>query len=318
MTATAPYGGAPRGGPAAAPAYAAPTGSALPDPWDVVGGTGKSLNSMFNHKDEYGQNQSAPIGTSVEGVVATLPETFQRTNFDTKEPMFWPDGRPQLGIRFQADTGYRDDAEDDGRRSVSFQGTLLRALQDEMRAKGVKQFGVGTQFRITLVGLEPTKKGFPKKIYKVDLAPQPLSNPAADAVLGGGAPQYQPAVAPATTTAWAPTQVPQAPVQQQVPQQQVPQYVQPQPFPAQPQAPAQQQFPVQQPPVGAGAVQQLLGGVEVPQQQVAPSAIPVITQEQVNNVQMLISRNIPRQEALLAVANGDEQLAALLDQNVPF
>lgn len=277
MTATAPYTG----------------GAALPDPWAVVNSGGKSLNSMFNRKDEYGQNHSAPIGTSVEGVVATLPETFHCTDYDTKEPLYWRDGSPRLGIRFTADTTYREGADDDGRRSVSFQSQLLRALQDEMRAQGVKQFGVGTKFRITLVALEPTKKGFPKKIYKVDLQPAPLSNPAADAVLGApaSAPQqapaqgYAPAVGPTTQQEWAPT----APAPQQAPAQQSPWDNQPAaPTPAQQSAPA------------------------------APSQPTIVTQEQIDTVQMLISRNIGRSEAILAVAQGDERLAEVLEQSIPF
>jgi hypothetical protein len=337
MVNTAPYGGgyAPQG----QQSYGAPQGSALPDPWDVVNSGGKSLNSMFNHKDQWGQNQSAPIGTFVEGVVASLPETFQRTDFDTKEPLFWPDGRPQLGIRFNADTAYQEAPDDDGRRSVSFQGTMLRALQDEMRAQGVKTFGVGTHFRITLVNLEPTKKGFPKKLYKVDLAAQPLSNPAVDQVLGGQPAQQQPQYVPVpqggpgavAQAGWAPQQAPQQPVQQQFPQvpqpqaqqpmQQFPQVPQPQAqqFPQAPQQPMQQQFPQQPPqaaPGGAAAVQGILGGQEVQQPQ--GGSIPVVTGEQIGQVQMLLSRNIPLREAALAVAGGDEALASALEANTPI
>lgn len=215
MVAPNPYGGAP-----AAPG---------PDAWDLLGGGGlKTL--PFNTKDQYGQNQSAPVGTSFIGRVAENVVASQVTNYDTKEPEFWADGRPKMQVSVVLDTNLRDDEEDDGRRSFYFKNQGFRALQDEMKRVGVKMFGIGTVIQITLVDLKMIPQKSPQKIYAVTLSEiQPFGIEQATATAQAIAPADQP---------YPPVAAPPVPPQ--------PAYVAPQaPAPPQQQyvAPAQPTFP---------------------------------------------------------------------------
>jgi hypothetical protein len=216
----------------------------LPDPFAIL--QGSSVKSIsFSVKDQFGQNQSAAIGTSFEGDLERNVESQQQRDFDTNELLFWDDQKtqPRMQVVATVNTNYRDDEDDDGLRRFFFASGMLQALQQEMRDKKLPRFGVGTHIKVTLINLQPTK-GYPKKIYNVELSNvQPwrsAEEAATEQALAPSqpAPQQQPvqgaqqAWAPSASAAPAP--VAQAasqgqPVQQAVAQQPPAQTVAPQP-----------------------------------------------------------------------------------------
>jgi hypothetical protein len=286
--------------------------AAAPDPWAFIDSVGGSKSISFVTKDEYGRNVDLPIGTFFEGTVVGTPRVTQQRDFDTQQPKFYDDGNPMMQLVVMLQTQLHDDSEDDGRRGLYVKGQMLRALQDEMRDKGVKQFGEGSYLRVTHTGLKPSQRGNPQKLYEISLQATPITDPQANALLAGGQPQQ--------------------PVQQQgqYVNPQAGQWAAPQPPAAAPaqQAPVQQyQPPVQQAPqvpAGAAAVQAVIpGAVEVPAQQQAPAtpqgAVPVVTQQMVDQANLLIrTANFPREAAIAAVANNDEALIRALDPHIPF
>ena len=264
----------------------------LPDPWAVA--QGQSVKSIsFNVKDIYGQNQSVPVGTSFTGVTTEDLITAQQRDFTSGELATWDDGKPKLQLTAVIATEYRDDEDDDGIRRMYFAAQALRALQDEMREKKIQRFGIGTRITQTLINLKPTAKGFPQKIYKIDLVPAPYISPeqrATDEALN------QPTHARVTTPSG----------QQGIMQ-------------------TQWQAPASAPAQAAPAAQpQAAAPVAAPVPAAAPAAAvpagPVITRDQVESVRMVMGAGIDRQTALAGVANqvapGDASFLQALDNMV--
>lgn len=278
-----------------------------PDPWALA--QGSSIKSLpFSHKDQYGQNVSANPGTSFIGTVSRDLETSQERDFTTNELLTYDDGRPrwQIVVTLADTDAPRDpeDTDDDGTRRFFFKGIAKRALQDEMKAKKVQRFGVGTKMRITLVDLKPTAKGFPQKIYAVELTDiQPWVSPEqqrTDQALAPSQPVQQPQQVQGAQAAWA----------QGAPSGQAPQ--------GQPVAQPQGQ-PVQQP-------------VAQPVQQPQPAAVaqPVAgvapTQEHITQLRFLTNQHVPVVSAIdavaLSVGQGESQefkrALADLNESTPF
>lgn len=294
------------------------------DPWDFINQGGKKSLAWVT-KDAYGRSIDVPVGTAYTVQVIEIPKVQQQLDFETKQPKYYSDGNPMMMLAVEVQTDLREDTEDDGTRMIYLRNQSLRALQDEMRRLGVKQFGIGTVMQMTLVDLKPTSKGNPQKIFDIKLQPTPLSNPQADALL---APPQAPQAAPQGPQGGyqAPygAPVPQVPAQPQGWYQEPPQA--PQQAPVQqpaPSAPPVQQFAPQAPQApayGAPVVQQLLGAQEIPQSpQAAPQGLPVPDSSGlVAQVENLVKLNIARDAAIAAVANGDAGMAGWLEQNVPF
>lgn len=254
----------------------------LPDPFQVL--QGSSVKSIsFSVKDQYGQNQSVPLGTEYHGRLVENLVSSQVRDFDTNDLQFWDNGQPKFQVIATVQTDYRLDDEDDGKRRFFFSSGMLQALQQEMRDKKLQRFGVGTDISVTLVNLQPTK-GYPKKIYNVVLSNiQPWVSEEQQAVeqAVSQAPVQQVAPVQGAQQQWA--QAP-APATAQVPQQQ-----------AQPQG----QF-YQQPPVAA-TYQQPAQQPVAPVQQVATVAPSQITEDNLFNLNILVENNIPLQSAVAAV-----------------
>lgn len=110
------------------------------------------------------------IGVTVTGTVVSA-EVVQKRNFDTGEPEFWSDGKPQEQVRITVSTTLRDpdDPEDEGLRSVYIKGwgDDLRALKAAIKAANAKDVEVGGTFTATYTGdgqVPAGKRGFPPKI----------------------------------------------------------------------------------------------------------------------------------------------------------
>jgi hypothetical protein len=199
-----------------------------------------------------------PIGTAYAGIVArdvTNADVQQQTDFNTKAPLFYRDGRPKFAMRVPLKVQPSQEfPEGEATWYVKGQARdeLVRAMT-EAGASGAPQAGAG--ILVTLVGRRNSGAGLnPANVVQVRYSPPPGHQPA----------QQQPPVP--TSGQQQGTDTPSPVPVQQVPQPQVQQVQQP---PVQPP-------PVQQPPVVlAPQVQQ-----PVPAPQVQPSPPSDLSPEQ--------------------------------------
>ena len=133
--------------------------------------------------------KDSKIGDSFTGTIAKL-ETAQVRDFDSNEPKFWDDGKPQLQVVLTLDTDYADPAnpEDDGVRKLYLVGAKLTAMKAAVKEFG-KPVAVGQVITITFTGEKPNanKRFNATKLYGVKLAEGTGTNKAVDALLGTGA-----------------------------------------------------------------------------------------------------------------------------------
>jgi hypothetical protein len=133
--------------------------------------------------------KDSKIGDSFTGTITKL-ETAQVRDFDSNEPKFWDDGKPQLQVVLTLDTEYADptDPEDDGTRKLYLVGAKLTAMKAAVKEFG-KPVAVGQVITITFTGEKPNanKRFNATKLYGVKLAEGTGSSKAVDALLGTGA-----------------------------------------------------------------------------------------------------------------------------------
>lgn len=217
------------------------------DVWGVANGV--SIPTLkFQFQDDFGNAVPAGVGTTYTLQTTEDLDVVQQRDFNTQEPMTWPDGRPRLNIvvtgtliETNVPASQYSDGDDDAMiRRFFFKGQSQQALQQALKQSGMKRFGIGTKIRITLTGYKPSQKGNPQKLYSVEiLEPQqyvaPQQQQAEQALNQQAQANFPPAQAPAASA--APVQAVAQPAQVQPVQQ-----------PAQPAAapqPVQQPAPVQ-------------------------------------------------------------------------
>lgn len=168
-------------------------------------------------------NQYSTPGDTVTGTI-TKVDVKQVTNFQTKEPEFFPSGDPKKQVILTLQTTMREDADDDGKRSVYIPlwGAKKAALADAMRAAGMKEastaLAMGNTFTARFVG-EERKHGktgsYTEKIYEYSI--QAASTAALNEAMTPAAPAA-PAAAPAPASQpTPPAPAAQAPQQVDVP-----------------------------------------------------------------------------------------------------
>ena len=167
-------------------------------------------------------NLHSEPGDTVTGTIAKV-DVKQVTNYKTKEPEFFPSGDPRKQVILTLQTSLREDADDDGKRSVYIPlwGGKKAALADAMRAAGMKEastaLALGNTFTARFVG-EERKHGkdgsYTEKIY--EYAIQAASTAALNEAMAPAAPVAPAAPAPAPQPA-APAPAAQAPQQVDVP-----------------------------------------------------------------------------------------------------
>ncbi len=167
-------------------------------------------------------NLHSEPGDTVTGTI-TKVDVKQVTNYKTKEPEFFPSGDPKKQVILTLQTSLREDADDDGKRSVYIPlwGGKKAALADAMRAAGMKEastaLALGNTFTARFVG-EERKHGkdgsYTEKIY--EYAIQAASTAALNEAMAPAAPVAPAAPAPAPQPA-APAPAAQAPQQVDVP-----------------------------------------------------------------------------------------------------
>lgn len=230
-------------------------------------------------------------GDSVTGVIEKI-ETTQVSDFQTKQPAFWNDGRPKEQIHVIIQTQLRDPSveDDDGRRSlwVKGWGIQLKAFREACMQAGVKTPKPGDTITETYIGLgERGNAPQPPKVFSFRIEPANGVNN----LLNGDQPQ-QPV-----------QQAPQQPVMQQA----QPTYPQQQYAPQQPQqAPNQGYAPAPVDPWNPPAQAQPAQPVQLGQPQVDPM-----------KVNQLKAMGKPPQEIAALLGVPVEAVTAVTDQAQP-
>jgi hypothetical protein len=192
-------------------------------------------------------NRDSQPGATITGTL-DLIETSQMRNFQTKQPSYWNDGRPQMQIHIVIQTNLHDPAieDDDGRRSIWIKGygIQLKAFREACQKAGIKKPTKGDQFTATFTGYgERGNAPQPPKVYEYHIQ----HHDGVDTLLGQ----------PTQSTPVAYPQPPQQPQYGQQPPTAAP-YQQQAPMGSYAQPPAQySQPPVQQAPVAQQAAPQV-------------------------------------------------------------
>lgn len=132
-------------------------------------------------------------GDTVTGPIVELGAS-QQTDYKTKEPLNWPDGKPRMQVEVKVKTSLRDSSieDDDGVRRLFVKGKILtNAVKDAVRATGAKGLEIGGVLTVTYTGDAPAEKGLnAPKLYEAEyVRPNPAA--AANAALGLAEPASQ-------------------------------------------------------------------------------------------------------------------------------
>lgn len=195
-------------------------------------------------------NANSQPGATVTGEVVST-EVTQVTDFQSKQPAFWPSGQPKQQIHIVLQTSLPpEDEDDDGRRSLWIKGwgVQVKALRDACHKAGVKSPSKGDIMTAKFAGLGQ-RGNAPQAPKLYEYAIQPARQAEVDTVLSGQPqqsaqqaqntpvqPVQQTQTTPVQTQAPAQVQATQQPVQQASVQQA--QSVQPNPW--------KQNLPIQQ------------------------------------------------------------------------
>ncbi|MDL5351126.1 hypothetical protein [Microbacterium sp. zg-YB36] len=129
---------------------------------------GKAAKNPFANDEN---DQMAPFGTSVTGEILDI-QVRQTRNVTTNEPEEWPDGNPKQQAIITLQTKLREDAEDDGQRTVYIKlwGLQKKALIEASREAGGGPV-VRDSFTATFTGLgKKTNPAFSApKLYKYEI-----------------------------------------------------------------------------------------------------------------------------------------------------
>jgi hypothetical protein len=111
-------------------------------------------------------------GDGITGKIVAYEER-QAREYMTDKPKTWTDGSPALEVLFTLATDQHDDADDDGKRTISIKGWGIQreALRDACQKAGRPPI-VGDMMRAVYVGDEKGS-GFTAKRYEYSLKLQP-------------------------------------------------------------------------------------------------------------------------------------------------
>lgn len=255
------------------------------DPYALLEGGKRSIK--FVSKDPNGFDQHAPIGTSFTGIICDELKSGQITDFETKQPAFYQNGDPKMQVIIKLQTEMREEADDDGIRSLYVKGQMLAAFQQAVQQnKHLGRPGIGTRVTVTLIEYKNTGKGNPQKIYAIQLGPEygayvPQAQQQVNQAIGYSQPPqgYPQQVQAAQAAGFPPqAQMPQAPQINYQPQVQAPQYAPPAP---QPVAPAQPQYNAGPPPLTGQVYPPVPQAAPLPQA-VQPQGVAAVPQPEVS------------------------------------
>jgi hypothetical protein len=126
--------------------------------------------------------QFPQLGATASGKILDMVQTQQTT--PQGELKTWQDGSPAMQLVITIQTTERDDADDDGKRTLYVKGQMKAVFGDALKRGAVKQLDIGGTVTVTYVADgERTNPAFsPPKQYAVQYVP-----PNASAgFLGGG------------------------------------------------------------------------------------------------------------------------------------
>lgn len=157
-------------------------------------------------------NKTSQIGDTITGPIvdATIK---QRSDYYTKEPKYWNDGKPQNQVVVRIQTPERLDDEDDGIRGVYIKtwGTdkeaLLAAIKEAGGSKASDVLIPGATFTATFTSTKPSDQGDDAKLYQYAINP---NGAALDQAVATPAPAAAPT--PVAPPASAPQPTPAQPV----------------------------------------------------------------------------------------------------------
>lgn len=123
------------------------------------------------------------VGEAVTGTVVSITER-QVTDYTTKLPATWADGNPKMELVIVLQTTEREDADDDGKRTMRVKGWGgPRAALHEACVKLGRPLEVGDDFYAKVTELHTSKGGTSKAdvfVYSIR-AGVPASAPVVDA-----------------------------------------------------------------------------------------------------------------------------------------
>ncbi|MEQ6898986.1 hypothetical protein [Microbacterium sp. KR10-403] len=159
----------------------------------------------------------ANIGDEITGTIAAAPYERQQTKFGTNEADFWPNGDPKMQVLVPLKTSLRDDANDDGERTLYVASKHMKqAIGQAIRAANVADVAPGGTLTVKYIGNSPDSKNpaNPAKMYAAQYTPpasafagQPAAQPAQPAQQAQAAPAQYAAPQPAQQPAQAPAPV---------------------------------------------------------------------------------------------------------------
>lgn len=119
-------------------------------------------------------NKNSVIGEQVSGTILSAMER-QVTNYTSKQPEFWDNGDPKMQIVVSVQTDLREDADDDGARSIYIKVwgrdkvALLNAIRAAGYTKASEALAPGNRFTAAFVGTEPSTRGNDAKLYSYQI-----------------------------------------------------------------------------------------------------------------------------------------------------
>lgn len=95
-------------------------------------------------------------GDSVTGII-TFKELRQQTDPDTREAVYWEDGRPKMQVVAHLQTTLAEDEEDDGLRSVYIRANVRAAVQAALKEAKAQDIELGGLLTLTYVSTDKPK-----------------------------------------------------------------------------------------------------------------------------------------------------------------
>ena len=119
-------------------------------------------------------NKDSVVGDTVSGVIIDS-EVRQSRDFDDNKLEFWDDGSPRLQLVINVQTDIRDDADDEGIRSVyvKWWGSQRKALLTAAKDAGVNDLAPGDTFTASYTGdgEQTDRKKSAPKLYAYGITP---------------------------------------------------------------------------------------------------------------------------------------------------
>ena len=167
--------------PPAAPALPPAATQQVEDTSDMFGGA-----PSISWNTAAGYTLGTPRGGQILGKAIQ-----QQTDFETKKPLHFPDGKPRMSVVVTVQTTERTDANDDGKRTLYVANGLVKAAADAFRKVGASDLEIGGWIYAANTAKNGGKSG------KANVFQCVYARPGQPDPLAGRPPYVVPAAAPA-------------------------------------------------------------------------------------------------------------------------